>query len=142
MSMCMYLLHCMVPYCLTMRLYISNPTSQLCLYYATYSDYDSDCNDGLICWYGDGSGTIPGCSGTPKEDWEYCVFQTVPMPPRNVTHSDTLVDFADNLGPGAYGRCQGDCGECTRLVSCPFILVISTLSPSSYFIFILLPTSS
>ena len=37
------------------------------------SDYDTDCLDGLVCWYGESSGWFPGCSGTPKAGMEYCV---------------------------------------------------------------------
>ena len=38
------------------------------------SDYDEDCSDGLVCWNDiDGSGVVPGCSGSPMEGWEYCI---------------------------------------------------------------------
>lgn len=37
------------------------------------SDWDEDCEEGLVCWYEDGSGEVPGCSGTPRAGWEYCI---------------------------------------------------------------------
>ena len=77
---------------------------------APTSDYDEDCADGLVCWWDDGSGQVPGCSGTPQPETEYCVDPDA-IPPTIVTHSDTLVDFAISVGPGSLGRCQGDCGE-------------------------------
>lgn len=30
---------------------------------------------------------------------------------KNATHVEWLDDYADDLGSGEYGRCQGDCGE-------------------------------
>lgn len=72
------------------------------------SDYDEDCADGLVCWWDDGSGKVPGCSGTPKPETEYCVDPDA-IPPTIVTHSDTLADFAVSAAPGSLGRCQGDC---------------------------------
>ena len=81
-----------------------------CLLFLHRSDYDIDCAGDLVCWYEDGSGTVPGCSGTPRQYWEYCIDPSV-IPPKNVTHSDTLIDFGNGLGPAALGRCQGDCGK-------------------------------
>lgn len=71
------------------------------------SDNDIDCAGEMVCWYEDGSGQVPGCSGTPREFWEYCIEPSM-LPVKNVTHSDTLVDFGNGLGPAALGRCQGD----------------------------------
>ena len=72
-----------------------------------HSDDDIDCAAGLVCWYEDGSGKVPGCSGTPKEFWEYCIDPSV-LPKRDVTHSNTLMDFGDATGPASLGHCQGD----------------------------------
>ena len=77
------------------------------LYSIHCRDYDIDCAGDLVCWYEDGSGTVPGCSGTPRRYWEYCIDPSV-IPRKNVTHSDMLVDFGNGLGPAALGRCQGD----------------------------------
>ena len=72
-----------------------------------HSDDDIDCAAGLVCWYEDGSGKVPGCSGTPREYWEYCIDPSV-LPKRDVTHSNTLMDFGDATGPASLGHCQGD----------------------------------
>ena len=36
-------------------------------------DRDSDCGDGLRCFQRDGYTQVPGCKGTGKHDWDYCV---------------------------------------------------------------------
>lgn len=36
-------------------------------------DYDSDCQPGLKCLKRDGDSPVPGCNGTPKYRWDYCV---------------------------------------------------------------------
>ena len=36
-------------------------------------DRDTDCQDGLKCYQRSGSGSVPGCAGNPKRDWDYCV---------------------------------------------------------------------
>mgnify|MGYP000338837785 CR=1 FL=1 len=71
------------------------------------SDNDVDCAEGLVCWYDDGSLKVPGCSGTALKYWEYCIDPSA-LPDKNVTHSDTLVDFGNNFGAVSYGHCQGD----------------------------------
>ena len=39
-------------------------------------DVDSSCEDGLVCFqrYSDDAPPPPGCTGTPKEDWNYCTY--------------------------------------------------------------------
>lgn len=56
-------------------MYISNHSIQPFLYFQLLlrSDWDEDCADGLVCWYEDGSGEVPGCSGTPLNGYEYCI---------------------------------------------------------------------
>ena len=44
------------------------------------------------------------------DEYEYCI-DPVDIPFKNATHSDTVVDISTSLGPGEYGRCQGDCGK-------------------------------
>ena len=36
-------------------------------------DRDSDCGDGLSCFQRDGYTPVPGCKGTGKNNWDYCV---------------------------------------------------------------------
>lgn len=74
-----------------------------------------------MCWYDDGSGKVPGCSGTPQTDWEYCIDPTT-MPPTNLTQADTQhaivaadsVESGSDAGPllseigGGLDRCEGD----------------------------------
>ena len=36
-------------------------------------DRDSDCGDGLRCFQRDGYTQVPGCKGTGKNNWDYCV---------------------------------------------------------------------
>ena len=36
-------------------------------------DKDSDCGIGLMCFQRGGNEPVPGCSGTPKSGWDYCV---------------------------------------------------------------------
>ena len=82
------------------------------------SDYDDDCKDGLVCWYDDGSGDVPGCSGTPEITWEYCIDPST-MPLQNATQSDAQIIAADSieansdarpslLERGGLNRCEGD----------------------------------
>ena len=78
-----------------------------CVQTINRSDYDLECAEGLVCWYDDGSLKVPGCSGTALEYWEYCIDPGA-LPDKSVTHSDTLVDFGDDLGAVSLGHCQGD----------------------------------
>ena len=82
------------------------------------SDYDDDCKDGLVCWYDDGSGEVPGCSGTPEPTWEYCINPTT-MPLQNATQSGAQIVAADSIEAdsdarpslserGGLNRCEGD----------------------------------
>ena len=43
-------------------------------------DNDSDCGSGLTCYKRDGA-PIPGCWGSGKKDWDYCVAIANPPPP-------------------------------------------------------------
>ena len=36
-------------------------------------DSTNDCEDGLICQQRSGDTPVPGCSGKPKRNWDYCV---------------------------------------------------------------------
>merc|ERR1739841_128709 len=40
-------------------------------------DTDSDCASGLKCWQRSGYTDIPGCTGTGKKDWDYCVDEKI-----------------------------------------------------------------
>ena len=86
--------------------------SQIFLTFITeHSDYDEDCAAGLTCWYDwkdeAENATVPGCSGSPKKYWEYCIDPSF-LPKYNVTHSDKLEDFGDDVPPASLGHCQGD----------------------------------
>ena len=60
-------------------------------------DKDSDCGIGLMCFQRGGNEPVPGCSGTPKSGWDYCV----PI---------KALDSSRNGGTG-YGMCEGDCDK-------------------------------
>ena len=71
------------------------------------SDYDEDCAEGLVCWNDiDGSGMVPGCSGSPVEGWEYCIDPnaTDTVEPDSTAPSLTETDL--------LGRCVGDFNVC------------------------------
>lgn len=100
---------------------IHNPQSILNLQFGrNCSDYDDDCKDGLVCWYDDGSGEVPGCSGTPETNWEYCIDPTM-LPLQNATQSEAQLAIvaADSVEPDSdarpllleregINRCEGD----------------------------------
>lgn len=63
---------------------------------------------------------VPGCSGTPKTDWEYCIDPNA-MPSNNATYSGTLhgavegdsIESGNYTGPAlserdGLNRCEGD----------------------------------
>ena len=54
------------------------------------------------------------------DEYEYCI-DPVDIPFKNATHSDTVVDISTSLGPGEYGRCQGDCGKYRSKCTVSFI---------------------
>ena len=57
---------------------------------------------GLLCLQRDGGETVPGCSGTALDDWDYCYAPPV----------GTLVLMGDEDEPienFPLGTCQGDC---------------------------------
>ena len=61
----------------------------VCVHIAT-SDYDDDCSEGLVCWHeDDGGGMVPGCSGTPQTDYEYCV-DPIAIKPKEITERGRL----------------------------------------------------
>ena len=43
-------------------------------------DRDSDCGDGLSCFQRDGYTPVPGCKGTGKNNWDYCVHNLAFLP--------------------------------------------------------------
>ena len=74
---------------------------------------DEDCAVGLVCWYDfDGSGKVPGCSGTAQPDAEYCIDPddvefVIPGSVDDASNKNV------NAGPwlmeiGALNRCEGD----------------------------------
>ena len=66
------------------------------------SDYDEDCADGLECWYDDGSGEVPGCTGTPLAGWEYCIAT-------DSVEADSANSTAPSLIEADYiNKCEGD----------------------------------
>jgi hypothetical protein len=70
-------------------------------------DKDSDCGIGLMCFQRGGNEPVPGCSGTPKSGWDYCV----PI---------KALDSSRNGGTG-YGMCEGDCdhdSDCDAGLKC------------------------
>ena len=72
-------------------------------------DKDSDCDAGLKCFQRDGKEAVPGCSGSGKKGWDYCVDEKY------------LVETGDGLGKNAYGLCEGDCdhdSDCKSGLTC------------------------
>jgi len=68
---------------------------------------DVNCGDGLVCLQrsglSDGSVVVPGCFGTPKMGYEYCVADLSPSPG---------LQQIKNIGgspSGMIGLCEGDC---------------------------------
>ena len=53
-------------------------------------DKDSDCDAGLKCFQRDGKEAVPGCSGSGKKGWDYCVDEKY------------LVETGNGLGKNAY----------------------------------------
>ena len=76
-------------------------------------DSDSDCAVNLVCFERNSGQAVPGCSGTPEGDKDYCTRKE-DLPPE-------LTDTGDNYDPvGAFplGRCEGDCdGDSGNLCS-------------------------
>lgn len=76
---------------------------------------DEDCAAGLVCWYDfDGSGNVPGCTGTAQPDAEYCVDPDdveFVMPGSVDDASNKNVNAAGPwlLETGLLNRCEGDC---------------------------------
>mmetsp|Transcript_20396 Transcript_20396/g.44559 ORF Transcript_20396/g.44559 Transcript_20396/m.44559 type:complete len:942 (-) Transcript_20396:165-2990(-) len=38
-------------------------------------DDDTECESGLICYQRDGDEAVPGCNGTPRTGWDYCIYE-------------------------------------------------------------------
>jgi len=60
-------------------------------------DSDRECGVGLTCFQRDGNEAVPGCSGSGKSGWDYCV-------------AIKPLDSSRN-GGGGYGMCEGDCDK-------------------------------
>ena len=74
------------------------------------SDYDEDCADGLVCWYDDGSGRVPGCTGTPRGGWEYCIE---PIATDSIEADSDTANQSNYTGPSLteadlIKKCEGD----------------------------------
>ena len=70
------------------------------------SDYDEDCLEGLVCWHEeDGGGVVPGCSGTPHTDYEYCI-DPIAIQPKAITER------------GRLNACEGDWWVKAIVISC------------------------
>jgi hypothetical protein len=85
-------------------------------------DKDSDCDAGLKCFQRDGYEIVPGCSGSGKKGWDYCVMgkQTNPVPVGRISDEELqfhykfictgttgnpgslVIDFPRNTLPGKY----------------------------------------
>jgi hypothetical protein len=71
-------------------------------------DYDSDCGIGLMCFQRNGNEPVPGCSGSGKSGWDYCV-------------AIKSLDSSRGDGKTGYGMCQGDCdkdSDCSGGLTC------------------------
>lgn len=67
-------------------------------------DSNGNCAKGLVCHQrGSGSSTVPGCSGTPHTDKDYCVL---PAPNELVYVFDNTA--SDNVNTTTLKACQGD----------------------------------
>jgi hypothetical protein len=79
-------------------------------------DSDIECGDGLRCFERDGGELVPGCLGTPRQGWDYCIRENEVISTGYST---------DNNGgspePGSLLRCEGDCqsdSECGDGLKC------------------------
>lgn len=78
------------------------------------SNSDEDCSEGLVCYYDwDGSGKVPGCSGTAQPGYEYCIDPDdveFVMPGTVDDASNKNVNAAGPwlLETGLLNRCEGD----------------------------------
>ena len=61
---------CVLAYSLTITPIIILPTT------SKNSDDDTECESGLICYQRDGDESVPGCNGTPRTGWDYCIYET------------------------------------------------------------------
>ena len=81
-------------------------------------DSDTDCTTGLTCYQRSGSDPVPGCSGSPRSDVDYCV--------PDGSQSDAKQEINDVGGDldddnDLLGRCEGDCDsddECDSGLVC------------------------
>jgi len=73
---------------------------------------DSECGSGLRCFQRDES-DVPGCEGTPKKDWDYCIDSFI--------LSTGYTSDGKTPGPGELQHCEGDCdndSECGSGLIC------------------------
>jgi len=91
-------------------------------------DTDDDCAEGLECFQRDGEeDNPPGCSGTPKKNYDYCVAEKE-GPILNVIQYFYMIDdlggvllpdqpliargsYGTNHGAGTLQLCEGDCDD-------------------------------
>jgi len=81
-------------------------------------DSDDECDGDLVCYQSDYGDTVPGCSGTASNNYQYC-YSGTPYPTLYpTTHSPTKATDVEieELGWGSYadgtlGHCQGDCDD-------------------------------
>ena len=96
-------------------------------------DDDDECADGLMCYQRDADEAVPGCGGSPKSGWDYCIRQsdlekleeeeewmeelnetdeptkrpTMPAMPQ----VGTVFTYPDGEEPDDMLRCRGDCDK-------------------------------
>ena len=61
-------------------------------------DSTEDCESGLVCYQRSGFDVMPGCSGNPSWDTDYCL---------DTSRNFKELAFLGQKGP--FGRCAGDC---------------------------------
>lgn len=106
-------------------------------------DYDSDCQDDLVCYQNEnGAAIVPyGCKGSTTPNWDYCyalegtvtsfsafrhLFSHDANPPTEVLFSlqgQLVFVGPEPISVFPLGRCQGDCdkdSECGSGLSCFF----------------------
>lgn len=85
--------------------YGANPSNMYPMYKCRGDcDQDSQCRNDLICFQRSSSVTsVPGCSGTPRSDYDYCVD------PEDMG-SSSINSIGANPSH-TLGRCEGDCDD-------------------------------
>merc|ERR1719399_347782 len=69
-------------------------------------DKDAHCKAGLKCYQRNGKTSVPGCDGSGKSDYDYCID-----PADFAKDSTTLTDYGWTPAQYNLGRCKGDCDK-------------------------------